>query len=270
VKNDTLPSDTMFWNIPTSNLSLGDEIHVWCICLDIAQSYVQHLYHVLSLDEKRRGEEFCFQKDQEHFIVAHGLLRLILAHYLRRDPRELRFCCNYYGKPSLDKDSCGGTLNFNLSHSHGIALLAVARGRDIGIDLERIRDDLEDGQIAEHFFSHREVAMLRVLPLSLRKEAFFTCWTRKEAYAKARGLGLSLPLDQFTVSLAPGEPAMLLDCNSDPNEVARWTLRTLPPIPGYAAAFAVERCSCQLKYWRWVPSWKERATVFQEHQCMLE
>jgi 4'-phosphopantetheinyl transferase len=121
----------------------------------------------------------------------------------------------------------------------------------VGIDLEYIRSDLAVEQIAERFFSRREIATLRALPIDLRTYAFFLCWTRKEAYIKARGEGLSLPLDQFDVSLIPGEPAALLNTQRDLYEVSRWSLQELTPAPGYAAALAVEGHGWHLACWQW-------------------
>jgi 4'-phosphopantetheinyl transferase len=143
-------------------------------------------------------------------------------------------------------------LSFNLTHSHQLALYAVTRRREIGVDLEYVRADFADEQIAERFFSPREVAALRTVPENLLKEAFFHCWTRKEAYVKAKGEGLSIPLDQFDVSLAPGEPALLLSTRDDPQEADRWSLQALFPGSGYVAALAVEGRTWRLKCWQWL------------------
>jgi 4'-phosphopantetheinyl transferase len=204
----------------------------------------------LSEDEGARAARFYFQKDREHFIVARGLLRSILGRYLDSEPSTLRFSYSNYGKPAL-VGAEEAALRFNLSHSGGLALLAVTRGREIGVDLERVRPDFVDDQIAERFFSPREVARLRALPPGVQLEAFFTCWTRKESYIKAHGEGLSLPLDGFDVTLTPGEPAALLSTRGDLREAALWSLRALHPWPGYVAALAVEGHDWQLKTWRW-------------------
>ncbi len=167
-------------------------------------------------------------------------------------PDHLRFYYGPQGKPKLDKETAGEALRFNVTHTQGLALYAVANGREVGIDVERIRPELVDGDFAERFFSPREVAALRMLPVGLRPEAFFNCWTRKEAYAKARGDGLSLPLKQFDVSLAPREPAALLSTKGDPLEAARWSLSALHPGPGYVAALAVEGHDWRLECRQWV------------------
>jgi 4'-phosphopantetheinyl transferase len=229
----------------------GDEVHVWLASLDLEASRVKSLWRTLSADERERGLRFHFQRDREHFIVARGLLRVILGRYLNMKPSQIRFSYNRYGKPFLAGEG-GGALRFNVSHSHRLALYAMTSGREIGIDLEHIRRVLDINEIAERFFSPREVAMLLALPEPLWSEAFFNCWTRKEAYIKAKGEGLSLPLDQFDVSLAPGEPAALLYTSDDSQEASRWSLQELAPSPGYVAALVVEGHDWQLKCWQWL------------------
>jgi 4'-phosphopantetheinyl transferase len=191
------------------------------------------------------------ERDREHFIVARGVLRAILGRYLNRVPECLSFSYGARGKPALAGESDTDAIRFSVSHSHGVALYAFTRGREVGIDLERIRCDLAAVEIAERFFSRREVAMLRSLPTAVQHQAFFRCWTRKEAYIKAKGEGLSLPLDQFDVSLAPEEPAAVLGAQRDPSEASRWSLQDLAPAPGYAAALAAEGHGWRLACWQW-------------------
>jgi 4'-phosphopantetheinyl transferase len=229
----------------------SDEVHVWRASLDLEASCVQSLLSTLSEEERVRAERFCFQKDREHFIVARGLLRAILGRYLDMQPSQLRFCYSPYGKPTLTRESGGDMLQFNLSHSHRLALVAVTRGREIGVDLEYIRPEPDLISLAERFFSPREVAVLCALPANMQTEAFFNCWTRKEAYLKAKGFGLSIPLSQFDVSLAPGEPAALLSTNWDTQEASRWSLRELNPGPGYVAALTVLGHHWWLFCWQW-------------------
>jgi 4'-phosphopantetheinyl transferase len=240
------------WHPPPEILRLkSDEVHVWYVALDLTVSRVQSLWHFLSADEQKRAERFRFQKDQNRYIVARGLLRTILGRYLTRAPSQLQFCYTSYGKPALVGESGKYALRFNVSHSLDLALYAITRGRELGVDLERLRPDLIDQRIAERFFSPREVATLRTLPANMRQEAFFACWTRKEAYLKARGEGLTLRLDQFDVSLVPGEPAALLGTNGDPQEALRWSLQELFPRSGYVAALAVEGHDWRLTCWQW-------------------
>lgn len=162
----------------------------------------------------------------------------------------MRFCYGPHGKPALSRVFGNETLSFNLSHSHGLALLAVSRGRELGVDLEYILAHLADDQIAERFFSPRVVALLRGLPKDVQREAFFIFWTRKEAFIKATGKGLSLPLNQFEVSLVPGKPIVLLSANDDRQETFRWSLQALAAGCGYAAALCVEGHDWRLKSWQ--------------------
>lgn len=239
------------WYPPPSNLQLGsDEVHVWRTSLNQMSKYVSSLQLTLSADERDRAERFYFQQDREHFIVARGLLRTILSYYSDIEPSKLRFCYNPQGKPSLAREFRGNTLRFNLSHSRGLALYGITRGREIGIDVECLRHDFEHEQIAKRYFSLQEVSALRALVPQLQMEAFFKCWTCKEAYIKAKGEGLSIPLDQFDVSLNPGEPPVLLTTKWDPEEALRWCLLELVASPGYVAALAVEGHSWQLKCWQ--------------------
>jgi 4'-phosphopantetheinyl transferase len=212
---------------------------------------VQSLQYTLAPDEQTRAERFYFQKDRERFIVARGLLRVILSRYLDTTPSQLRFRYGLYGKPSLVTTPGQDTVNFNSSRSRGLTLYAIARNREVGIDLEYMRTDFACEQVAEQFFSSREKATLRAFPTGMKHEAFFTCWTRKEAYIKARGKGLSLPLNQFDVSVTPGEPALLVNTRGDSQETSRWSLQELRPRTGYMAALAVEGHDWRLSCWDW-------------------
>ncbi len=243
-------TSTTIWSIPPLNLKLKpDEVHIWRASLKVANSTVESLLATLCVEEQQRAERFHFQKDRNHFIVAHGLLRLILSRYLDRKPHDLNFYYNQYGKPALV--SASSEIHFNLSHSHELALIAVTQNRDVGIDLEYIRSDFPCEQIAQSYFSPRERAVLNQIPAALKTEVFFTCWTRKEAYVKATGKGLSLPLDQFDVSLIPGEPAKLLHTQWDTQEAGRWLLQELVPGSGYVATLAVAVGGGQIKCCQW-------------------
>jgi 4'-phosphopantetheinyl transferase len=227
------------------------EVHVWRACLDPAASCLEYLRHTLSADELQRAARFHFPRDRRRFTVARGVLRDILSCYLGVPPSELGFRYSAYGKPALADDFDAAGVRFNISHSHEMALFAVTCGREVGIDIEYLGREIRGEEIAEHFFSAQERANLRALPAETKHRAFFNCWTRKEAYIKAHGEGLSLPLDQFDVSLAPGEPAALLATRSDPREALRWSLQALTPGPGYVAALAVEGQGWQLTCWQW-------------------
>jgi 4'-phosphopantetheinyl transferase len=224
-----------------------DDVQVFRAALDQSPAVVRACLELLAPAERERAEKFVFRKDRERFVVARAALRTLLGGYVRLAPERLSFDYGPYGKPSLS-DAQG--LRFNVSHSRGLALYAVTRGREIGLDLEYVRDDVDVEQLAEHFFSRRETATLSALPATERKQAFFNCWTRKEAYIKARGEGLSHPLHGFDVTLAPGEPAALLHTAGDEREAARWSLRQLNPDAGYAAAVAVEGHGWRLACWQ--------------------
>ena len=229
-----------------------DEMHVWGASLDVPTSQLDQLHLTLDANERRRPLRYHFRVDRDRFVAARGALRAILGRHLGVDPPTVRFFLGPYGKPEHAGENRADSIRFSVSHSGGLALYAIARGREVGVDLERIRPDVVDAAIAGRFFSPAEVESLRGLPEGQRIQAFFSCWTRKEAYVKARGEGLSLPLDRFVVSLVPGESAALVRDEGDPRAVSRWSLHQLDPGHGYAGALAVEGHGWQLKCWRWV------------------
>lgn len=243
-------SNTLRWDAPPQEvIALKGEVHIWRVLLD--ESLVDEMRSTLSADECARADRFHFERDRNRFIVGRGSLRTILGAYLKKNPTELSFSYSRYGKPALEGQPVANHLSFNLSHANELALIAITRDRRIGVDIEFIRPDLASEQIAERFFSPHEVTALRALPQDVQSEAFFNCWTRKEAYIKAIGEGMSLPLDQFNVSLAPGSAAALLGNVRDAGEVSRWSLRELHPGAGYRAAVAVEGHGWELKCWQW-------------------
>lgn len=204
---------------------------------------------ILANDERIRASRFRFHTDSDRFIAARSSLRTILARYLRTQPAELNFGHNDFGKPHLTGGQDRLGLRFNLSHSHDKALLAVARNRDLGVDIEFRRDDFATDEVAQRFFSRSERNQLGRIAPEQRTEAFFNCWTRKEAYIKARGEGVSFPLDQFDVSFAPDAPPALLGNRRDATEVSRWSFEALSPADGYAAALTVEGTFSRLLLW---------------------
>jgi len=240
------------WNSPPLDLTLDlGEIHVWRVSLAQTESCLQSLQQTLSTDERTKADRFRFPKDRSQFIVSRGALRAILSRYLNISSHILCFDYNPYGKPSLTVAQGGNTLRFNLSHSRGIALIALTKNRDIGVDIEGINPNFSCLEIANKFFSPLENSVLRSLPEHLQATAFFTCWTRKEAYIKAVGKGLSIPLNQFDVSLAPGEPAALLNVEGNPEEASRWSLIELFPSSDMVAAVAVAGDCSKLHCWEW-------------------
>jgi 4'-phosphopantetheinyl transferase len=212
---------------------------------------LSELERTLAVDERHRAERFVFDKDRNQYIVGRGMLRVILASYLAREPRDLGFHYSALGKPMLSAEPALHGIRFNVSHAGGVVLHAVGMGREVGVDIERVRADVGTEELATRFFSEREVAALHAIRSSSRLEAFFTCWTRKEAYLKARGDGLSVPLDSFDVTLTPGVPAALVSVKNDPREAARWSIREVLPGPGYVAALAVEGHDWSLQCLQW-------------------
>jgi 4'-phosphopantetheinyl transferase len=233
---------SMPWSPPPNFLLLApEEVHAWRARLELAAPLVERLRRTLSVEERERAARFRLPEAEARFTAARGMLRDILARYLDRDPSALRFGYGPHGKPFLVSPvGCSG-LEFNLSHSHGMALCGVTQGRQIGVDVEKIRSNADWERIAARFFSARESAMLLSLPSERRTEAFFRCWCLKEAYLKALGEGLSTPLASFDVSVSPGE-------------LGRWALTALDIEPGHAAAVAVEGQGLRLRLWDWSPN----------------
>jgi 4'-phosphopantetheinyl transferase len=240
------------WSHPPGVLDLKPrQVDLWRIHLDLPIASVKLLESALSADEAQRAARFHFPADRQRYIVAHGCLRDILARYLSGTPGQLNFSTNRYGKPALEEHD----LEFNLSHSGDFALIAVTQGLKVGVDVERIRADMELERIASRYFSQGEFSELMTVQSDQRIVAFFNLWTRKEAYIKAQGLGLSLPLESFDVSLTPDEPAILRATRPDPGEAARWTLHSMQVDPGYAAAVAVEENNPEFRSWDWDTSY---------------
>lgn len=240
------------WEIPPTGIALNqNEVHVWMANLDNQQPFTEVLWRALSGDEQERAARFRFLKDRLQFIFARGILREILGCYLKVPPGSLRFQYSAYGKPSLAEEFCSTRLQFNISHTNGIILLAFAIDLELGIDVEKVQSDLATEELAERYFSAHEVAVIRSLPKSLRAEAFFNCWTQKEAFIKAIGEGLSCPLDQFDVVPTPGEPAGLLATRMQGNPASKWVLKRLNVKPGFKAAIAVENKEWELSCWQW-------------------
>ena len=230
------------WSSPPASLSLQTgEVHVWRLELE---QPVDRFIELLDAEEIARANRFHFEKDRNHFMVARGFLRVLLGRYLQIDPKQLKFTYGAYGKPALPGEAL---LRFNMSHSHGIALYAFTEGRDVGVDVEYVRADFTSDDIARRFFSALEVENLCGLPAEERVASFFRCWTRKEAYIKATGRGLSQSLDGFDVTLGPGESAALLRTDAGPHE--HWSMANVEVGPGYAGAVAVEGPITAIRYW---------------------
>lgn len=229
------------WLVGPASPSLAEnEVHVWKVDLSAPVTDVRQL----SPDEHQRAARFHFERDRRHFKIARASLRSILGRYLNLPPESLEFGQTEYGKPFVINPEAAGLL-FNLSHSAEVAVVAVAREREVGVDVEFMRADFATNEVAEHFFSVAEIYTLSGLEPRLRTQSFFNCWTRKEAYVKAHGGGLSVPLDVFDVSLAPEVPAAMLANRVDESEPSHWIFQDLQVASGYAGALVVEAVASQ-------------------------
>lgn len=232
---------------PDQRLVLSeDEVHLWRIDLAAVAGREEKWQKVLSPDEQARATRFHFQRDRQYFTATRALLRTILASYLGSGTAELIFCYSEKEKPSLAPGHAGKQIDFNVSHSGDIALLGFARGRRLGVDVEKIHEDFDHEAIARRFFSDEEQRQLAGLPAAERYEGFFRCWTRKESFIKAIGTGLSLPLHQFDVSLIPGDKSALLATRPDATEAPLWLMQDVPVGAGYVAALCVRGHGWQL------------------------
>jgi len=231
-----------------------DEIHVWRTVLDQPAAEVAQFAGLLTADEQLRANRFHFEQDRQRFIVGRGILRTLLGRYVGCPGGKLQFSYGARGKPALASPTTEPPLYFNLAHSGGLAVIALAYHQELGVDVEQIRPITDMEQIVRRFFAAPEQAALLGLPVEQRQEAFFNGWTRKEAYLKALGDGLARPLDQFCVSLVPGEPVRLLSISGDEADVSRWFLASFHPAPGYVAAVAVRGHAWRFNYWDWTQS----------------
>lgn len=213
----------------------GRQVHIWMLHTSASNNTVARCEQVLAPDETRRAAQFRLGRARESYVVTRGVLRHLLGNYLGLYPAHIRFEYGSNGKPTLAPDT---GLQFNVTHSGDIAAVAVTAGCGIGIDLEQVRTlpDLE--QIAERFLCSDEAAEIHSLPAGEREKAFFTCWTRKEAYVKATGVGLSKPLKSFHITVKPDAPAKLVLLEHETTSSKSWTLHDLRLAPGYAGAVA--------------------------------
>jgi len=217
-----------------------NEVTIWFVRLDQRTRPVERLSRLLSHDEQDRARRLRFRHDAIRFVTLRAVLRTVLGERLGASPEEISFAYGPYGKPELAMPFNGRGVAFNVSHSADLGVVAVTARHRVGVDVERVRPlpDLE--AMSELLFSPREQGTLRAIPSILRPRAFLNCWTRKEAYIKAIGTGCSHPLARFSVSLAPGTPVRLEQCEDDPSEPERWTLAALDADPDYVAAIAIE------------------------------
>jgi 4'-phosphopantetheinyl transferase len=211
------------------------DVHVWIISIKTSDRVVSHFERILSEDEVDRASRFRFPHLRDAFVISHGCLRHLLGQYLDLHPATICFSYGHKGKPSLSPESA---LQFNLTHSNGMAAVALTSGCQIGVDLEHIRPMNDMQQLAGQYFCPEEIDEIMSLPSKDRERAFFLCWTRKEAYIKAIGDGLSCPLDSFRVTVLPDIDARLIHIGGSRVAAEMWTLHDLGLAADYAATVA--------------------------------
>jgi 4'-phosphopantetheinyl transferase len=238
------------WPFPPASIPpLGGNVHVWRMERDVAAFDPSVWQNRLSLAEQARAAKFRFDRDRRRFIVAHAALRHILARYVKDDAAQLHFIDGPSGKPKLAAPLAASGVEFNLSHSHERALLAVSQGAEIGVDIEFVRADFDFHEVANQFFTEREVAALRALPPALQRHAFYKCWTSKEAFLKAKGTGLSGELDEVEITLA-GQRHVRIGA-----DVAGWSLLELDSDDDYEAALVIQGRPEEIFCYRWEAAW---------------
>jgi len=234
---------------PASYQLAPTQVHVWCASLDQPPIRSEELAEWLSPDERAHARRLRSEESRSHYINSRGLLRVLIGGYLGMEPSGVQFSIGPHGKPDVGSAGGASLLQFNLSHSEGLVLFAFASRWRVGIDVERIHPISDLDAIIERFFSHREAAQMRALPKERKMDAFFAAWTRKEAYLKAIGDGLTRPLQAVEVSVMPGEPAQLLCVHGNHKETERWRIAELRPAADYTAALVVEAPEWDLVLW---------------------
>ncbi len=239
------------WPAPPSTLSMQTgTVHVWAWNYDCSAESLERYISLLSPDECLRMRRFRFKRDRFRYAVRHGVLRILLGRYIGLPPFSISFGQNEFGKPHLAPTSTALGLTFNLSHTSHIALLAVATGCTVGVDVEEVRP-IEPG-LVERYFSPHEQAALRALTGKGWLEGFFNCWTRKEAILKAEGTGLQIRLDAFDVTLNPKEQAAVVGVRTAAGFTSSWHLTELQPAPGFIGALASDTPPVKVICYRFV------------------
>ncbi len=241
-------SSSRVWSKFPADFELPEkEAHVWLASLTAADTSLDRVADCVSPAERDRATRFKFLPDRTRYLIAHAALRSILGRYLNVHPAAVEWIEGPIGKPKLAPTLAGGEIEFNLSHSGDLALIAVARATEVGIDVERVQEDFAFESVAQRFFTPREVAALQALPPDLRREAFYKCWTSKEALMKGKGLGLSGSLDEVRIQLTATGVHVI-------GAVDDWALVELNPGRRYVAALAARQDQCEPRCYRWEPS----------------
>lgn len=220
-------------------------VHMWRAGLEIHESLIAHYFQILSPDEVKRAERYYSIKDKKHFIAARGMLRHLLGRYLKLKQNEICFSYGAYGKPFIAGDQNPEKLCFNVSHSHGLSVIAIGHGIETGVDIEKIRSDIDIMEIARTFFPPAETMRLNSLTEAGRAAVFFQYWTRKEAYLKAIGRGLSVDLKEIDVFEGP---TAFLDSSDLHGVICRWSLFESTQAAGYASALVTKGVPTALEY----------------------
>lgn len=235
-----------FWPLPPAELpALERSVHVWAVRLDDDSVDLGQAREFISANERERAERFKFERDRRRYLIAHAALHGILHRYLPISSEPLSFDYGSNGKPKLSPTIGPAGVQFNLSHSNELALLAVTPRGEVGVDIEYVKENFEFQDIAEKFFTAKEVAAMRSLPAELQRRAFFKCWTSKEAFLKAKGTGLSGKLDEVEIALTATQEAQVTA------GVPGWSLAELAHIDGYEAALVVEGLPLPIKHYLW-------------------
>lgn len=234
-----------FENIP---LLKTNNVHIWSFTFETYDDIVQYHFHLLSEDEKERANRFRFYKDKQCYVVTRGVLRLLSAQYLNNNPKDIIFNYEAFGKPLYKEET---NLKFNVSHSGNRALIGFVKNHPLGVDIEKIKNDFDIFEVAENYFSKSEIESLHNIPKEEQYKGFFRCWTRKEAFIKAKGSGLSFPLDTFSVSIDSDTDAILLRTEWDKNEKNNWKLESFIPAEGYMAALITDSSVKHIDYLDW-------------------
>ena len=238
------------WPYPPPDITLSArDLHVWRAEFDSFAEQKARFWSLLAPDEQTRARRFHFERDKNTFVITRGILRTLLGRYVNLLPRQIQFAYSAHGKPTLPPPPTISVCQFNVSHTQGVALFAFCRQTPVGVDVERIRPLPDAPQIAARFFSPSENKSFLTVPAAQRDEAFFNCWTRKEAFIKAVGDGLSYPLDAFDVAFKPGEPARFLHIQGSAEEAACWSLFAFAPAADYVGATAVSGHNWRLSTW---------------------
>jgi len=240
------------WHYPARPIRLAPrDVHIWRAFPCHGATFIDQLAPLLSEDELSRAASFRFESDRNRFIVCRAILRNILGLYLGIGPEHVKFRMGPLGKPYPANESGGVQIQFSLSHTHHIALYAFTSNRRIGVDIEQVRTISNLDQVAAFSFSDYENHVFRSLRPDRKEAAFYNCWTRKEAYVKAIGEGLSSPFRAFDVSLSPDEPCRLLRINGSADEALLWSMETLEPAPDHVAAVVVEKFDYHMNRYEW-------------------